>query len=691
MKKKRNRFLALFLVVVLLSTCFTGCAATGGKTPEEIVLRLFDAIYACDGRAAVDCMFPAMSTIYDSAKSWTTQLTGVDPEEDIASEMAEEIMGMYGLSAEDWKELKNGTTVISKQVEDTTATVRVLTTIQFEDSFDYSECYAICNRIGELWYVSALATQAPSGYEPTEQLIRQEILNIMLNNMNEKRLELVYDVKFEIDQSIVLHTGEAIDLTMLEATWKAIDEYKTIGLNHLFDSYLSENDPYPPFYFESFVLTYPEDKLLNASVTAAQLVKFNKDVFSDQIKEVFGDVDSDSVVNLLNKDQKVAQIIIDYLSELDLKSETTQMKKDIKIAKKNLKAAKKLMEADDVLRTSDLLKVLSEMNVMTANGKETCKFGDLLELTEENVSSVAKRLFALMDGAENGYLEIAMDGEWGAPLNMEFYSALKDRIRTSKTKSLYACIDEEIESASLPSKIKKVNKFLSKVIHSSEKMIDILKYQEVLDQQEVYLNRILESTGCDDAEDVVEAVLNTMNEAVAKGIVRTIGMVWSEDTVVSLLEEKTDEMVEEALEAVIGSNKINLWLLAFDLSTEAAFLLCDAANTKLKVWDVEDGYDAFQTSKRSLSEAVDEFYEKPTAKNYEKLYYAAEYYGLLVRSCSKAVSDILYQDADSWMSKFLNLFDSGKVDQRLERLAQAKQMPEADEMKLEQFMNKLFP
>lgn len=205
------------------------------------------------------------------------------------------------------------------------------------------------------------------------------------------------------------------------------------------------------------------------------------------------------------------------------------------------------------------------------------------------------------------------------------------------------------------------------------------------------MNRILEAADCSDTEYIVEKVLNIMNETVAKGIVETIVTVWTEDTVASMLQKETDKILEKALEAVIGSNKVNLWSLAFDLGTEAAFLLCDAASTKLKVWNVEDGYDAFQTAKRSLSAAMDEFYEKPTAKNYERLYYVAEYYGLLVRSCSKAVSDILYKDADSWMSKFLNLFDSSKVDQRLERLTQAKQMPEADEMKLEQFRNKLFP
>ena len=117
-------------------------------------------------------------------------------------------------------------------------------------------------------------------------------------------------------------------------------------------------------------------------------------------------------------------------------------------------------------------------------------------------------------------------------------------------------------------------------------------------------------------------------------------------------------------------------------------LLCDASNTKLKVWGVEYLYDDYQSAKQNLIDAIDMFYSIPTSETYNQLYYTAKYYALIVRSSSNQVSIILKSDAESFTGWVQSFFDKIPVEDRVE---DAKEIPIKDDLKLIFFLDMLFP
>ena len=129
-------------------------------------------------------------------------------------------------------------------------------------------------------------------------------------------------------------------------------------------------------------------------------------------------------------------------------------------------------------------------------------------------------------------------------------------------------------------------------------------------------------------------------------------------------------------------------MMVLDLGTDIAMLLCDASNTKLRVWGVEDLYNDYLAVKQNLIDAIDVFHAQCTLENYNQLYYTAKYYALIVRSGSNQVSIILKSDAESIMGVIQSFFNKIPVEERVE---DAKDIPIKDDLKLITFLDMLFP
>lgn len=700
--KRNKRILAFILVVAMLSSVASGCAASGSSTPDEVVKRFFDAVFDADGGAVMDCMFPSLSHMYNAAASFTISATGEDPEYALAESMAADLTEMYGIYIDDIRQVKNEAIIISRFMEPTTATLHTLLVIEIDGQYDYEEIYVICNMVGSSWYVADMRSSQPYGYAPTEALIPSAMLETMYKNMDAKRLKQRYGVEFDIDDEIKLYDGRIITLDMMEQTWKAIDDYQTSGTNHLFSMYLTENDPLPPFYFETFVLSYRDDPLMQASVAVTEAVSEVGDFTGDVTDYFFGDVDAAPVISMLDSDKKVAELVIDYLKNIDLLYYEKNNKIPAKLSKDAVSLLQSMQKAIDegvsVARadSAQLLTTLKRMNLVAEDGKTVFKLGELLKLDENNVRQVAEKLYTAIEMSGSNFVEFDIAADWGAPVDVQCLSKLSNATRSSDNIPLTAWVNEEVETLSTSEKwaanCKKIKNFtviLSGVLSSAESTMQLIQYQRVLDEQEAYLTMILQQADCENAKRIASEIIRVLSETVAKGYVDTIAESFFTNTLAQGLDDAVDEVIQYSLGSVLSN--INVYQLMYEVGTAAAMVLCNGAETKLQVWSVEDGYKEFQKAKGDLSVAMGVFHENPTAENYVKLYYTAEYYSLLVRAGSQKVSDILCADAESLMSKFTNIFAGGAVDQRLERLYDAQQMPAADEEVVDRFLKKLFP
>lgn len=232
--------------------------------------------------------------------------------------------------------------------------------------------------------------------------------------------------------------------------------------------------------------------------------------------------------------------------------------------------------------------------------------------------------------------------------------------------------------------------FFSSALKGADAYNQLLIQQAVLDQQRDYLTHILEHANCQNAEKIVQYVIDTLTESVAKGTVATVG-----DAVLSnfgglALSEVTDEAVGNVLGNIIGKSA-NGYMLFFDIGTDAAMAMSHAGETKLQTWAVEDAYREFRGIKNEVGTAMTAFYFNPTAENFEAMYYTIEYYSLLVQAGTKKVSDILVADLESMMSKFRAMLSEKKEEKRLADIENAQMLPEKDLEALNRFRRRLFP
>ncbi|MBR5303111.1 MAG: hypothetical protein IKU38_09770 [Clostridia bacterium] len=386
-------------------------------------------------------------------------------------------------------------------------------------------------------------------------------------------------------------------------------------------------------------------------------------------------------------------------------------------------------------KIDQLVEYVKGMEFIDANSKKTHTFGEMLDINAENVRKITPQISNLAKKAKNGKIvEFEIDPDWGIKLNADFmieYGSNQDNksiftdIRKAQdkvTKEIEELGAEETKKANLE-KIGKKVEFLQTLatiagsaINACDAMYDVCKYDAVLNKQEEKLNNILEKSGCENADAIVTEVMSVLRSTVAEGLVWA-GITEYMGTYVGSkanngLDNMRDKILKEAIQKMaeeikdkgfdglskqlnVVAKRANVYVAIFDIGTDAAMILCNASETKLKTWAVEDIYENFQATKEEMAQAIEDFHSNPSDETYEKMYWTYQYYELMVKSGTEQVCSILRNDQDSNMSKALNAFDmwwnKKGNDQRLQNLKDIEKYPEDDEWTLSNFRKVIFP
>ena len=541
------------------------------------------------------------------------------------------------------------------------------------------------------------------------------------------------------------------DMEAIQETWVVIDEYKNSEY-HLFDAYLDFGEEFVTYLFEAFVLEYQDDLGLQASVATSEIVNAIKNGVSDTAALIFCDLDADSLWAMLDDDKQVAQVIVDYLTtaavgtpnvapmkgtltsdegvflrkwtaelfnqELDY-LEGWQDKWDELVSwALNVDTHAAVLSTEEVEIASivknlkftgysdeNLAKIISEMVFIEKSTGIEFAFGDMLDINSGNARSISKKISKLARDTNAGKsVTFSVDADWGTNVKWSFRTEVAKALNLDGGKTIYEEIEdmrdeveEKIEDleAELPENAAKWENVF-KGISVSKWMFDamlegmnayeqVAKYEAILTTYEKELRSILRNTDCKNIDAVVGKVLSILRQGIANSIAYAM-----KEGAEKLLGDLADDVVSETFDNLLEAAfpKANIYTLVFDFGTDVAMLLCDASNTKLKVWGVEDLYDDFQSVKQDLIDAMDLFYYEPVLDNFNKLYYTAKYYALLVRSGSNQVSIILRSDAESFVGWVQSFFDKYSVEDRIE---DAKEVPIRDDLTLIRFVDMLFP
>lgn len=343
---------------------------------------------------------------------------------------------------------------------------------------------------------------------------------------------------------------------------------------------------------------------------------------------------------------------------------------------------------------------------------QTAKLGDFYKINEDTVDDIAAYMTELFEtDPQNGMFD-AMANEIAEYIDIEFMYDVNDYTSSKTTHKIKQKVTDEINSAKNNIKNKEVEAERlgkdSKIAAWAGHFIDFAgaafagmdaynqfyKCGLVLDEFEVELKEILEYSGCDNAEAIIDEVIDELTSAVAKGGFKIVGEAFRNSYATTYLNKGIEFLLEESGKTICGA-PVKVATMIFEIAWNTASFLGNYSQAHLQVWGVEDLYRDFNATKSELRTAMWGFYTLPTDENFKKLYYTYEYYALLVRAGSRKVSDLLCADAESVNRKFTNfvtgLFDGVDVDFRLQDIEYFKSIPEKDETQLYNFKSRLFP
>ena len=354
---------------------------------------------------------------------------------------------------------------------------------------------------------------------------------------------------------------------------------------------------------------------------------------------------------------------------------------------------------------ANLAAIISEMEFVEASTGKTYVFADMLDINSGNARSISKKISSLAKQTADGKtVSFKVDDSWGTNVKWWFRVDVEKTLNPNNDKTIYEFIEDkrseveskarELETENPEDAAKWNNKFriamfskwiFDAVLEGMDAYEQVAEYEAVLAIHEKELRSILKNTDCKNIEAVVDKVLAILREGTANSIIYAV-----EEGTEKLFCDLTDDMVSDTFDEVLEKAfpKVNIYTMVFDFGTDVAMLVCDASNTKLKVWGVEDLYDDYQAVKQDLIDAMEVFYADPTLDTFNQFYYTAKYYALIVRSSSNQVSIILKSDAESLMGLIWSFFDKISVEERIE---DAKDIPVKDDLKLITFMDMLFP
>lgn len=768
----RYRVFSLILILVMVSSILTGCAATGSTSPEALVKRVMHAVFAVDGEEVMDCILPELSAAYRISRQLTMQLTGEDPELEIMDDFLESISETYNIKKEDISSVNPSTYVISKQQNDTTAVVRTLITLEINDQFDYCECYVQTMKIDGKWYMSSILTSSPAGYQPNTVKLTDDELNQIKAGLDGKKLENDPTAMRALNN---LTIGDiSITSEVMQATWDAIDGY-TKGRQPRIGQFVNDGES-TGLLFEVFIEEYQNSPNLQAGVAATEVINAAVNFPADIISSFFGDMDSAPIIKMFDSDAKIAQIIIDYLMSYDFVAEA-ESKVDLVV---NVDIGSELMAWYDKLFkilgdeheskqkiTNDVLKELEKEYeaILTKNDLwderlwksievvitkhdadnsnlgfgfgnmyddytdilrnipikvkkqhdfpyQSAKLGDFYKINEDTVDDIAAYMTELFEtDPQNGKFD-AMANEIAEYIDIEFMYDVNDYVASKNTQKIKQKVMDEINSAKNDVKNKEVEAerlnqnskiadraghfmdFASAAFAGMDAYNQFYKYSLVLDEFEIELKEILDYSGCNNAEAIIDEVIDELTSAVAKGGAKVVGEAFRNSYATTYLNKGIEFLLKESGKTICGA-PVTAATMIFEIAWNTASFLGSYSQAHLQVWGVEDLYKDFLEIKADLRTAMAGFYTVPTDKNFKKLYYTAEYYALVARAGSKKVSDFLCADAESAKRKFTNfvtgLLDGVDVDFRLQDIEYFKSIPEKDETQLYNFKSRLFP
>lgn len=708
-----KRTIVIILLFVLCVGALTGCAATGAKSPEELVRRLVKAAFSMNGEDLMDCILPSLSNVYRATLQFSASLTGQDPEKALAQEMYQTFASNYGLESLNPSELKAEVFIISKEERSATATVRSLLVININGKYDYEESYIVTSNIDGRWYFSSALGFRPEGYTPTKVMIDDQSLNEIMAKFDDNRLNRVFNSYMPVDpmDQLTLFNGAIIDSADLQATWDALDAYlndPNSAERIIMQSYLRDEE-YPPYYFELFIQEYQsfnlDSLLLRASVATTEAVNGFKEALAQTYSALMSDQEITEGLDALNvKDENVARLIVDYLASLDLSEEAKKIEMAqtyLTIAKDGgtlLKDVVSAVEDGDAYLVDTLLEKVGGLRFVYELDPRTTKvfrLDEILDLDTDNVRRVAQKLISLTD-PESGLVTISVASDLGANTKLSFLDEFA-RINGAPSENLFSVMRRDIDSYeddrafnNVLVGLKGLLWCVNSALRSADAYEQLLVEQAVFNQQYAYLTKLLQYSDCEGAERIAQRVINLLTKAVAKNTVQTVTDTFLANMAAAVTSEITDEMAEQLIAKALGGSAGGIFTF-FDVGTDIAMILANAEETKLQVWAVEDLYDEYLNARKGIATAMNRFYLVPTAENFESLYYSMEFYALMVNSGSSKVSNILLADYDSARSQIAAWFSESSRMERLEGIQDAKEIPGKDLNSLNRFRRQLFP
>ena len=339
-------------------------------------------------------------------------------------------------------------------------------------------------------------------------------------------------------------------------------------------------------------------------------------------------------------------------------------------------------------------------------------FGEAYYISADNVREITKKISAAKKSASSdGLIKFTIGAGDGIDPNLDY--VMKTNLDESMDewydiikKNTDKMLKEEQENANKgkeTGKAANIVKYgtwaIDAVISAVDGYTQIQVAEAVLKEHEEYLRNVLAYSDCENAEEIIDEVISVLRDITINKMCEGWGNAANSaigSLAGNIVQDKMDDAAKSLIKNEILSGmgaKANPYLAAFDIGTSAAMLLSNASNTKLKVWQTEDIGRRFDQSKENLEEAINNFYYSPSDDTYEELVWTFEYYSLLVHSTSKQVSDILVADANSGRSMFTNwvssIFSNSGVDQRIERIKDAEDIPEDDRDRWNRFRNRL--
>lgn len=725
---KLKKMIAFTLMLTMLLPLLCSCSATGSPTPEALVKRYVEATANLDGEELLNCMIPSGGGLYNLAVQMGASMTGTSPEKEMRDEVRLEIANMFGLDVNEVQNLKGRAVIISKEEEDVTATVRALTILEMGKKHAYEEIYFVTSKIGNSWYISNMFYYEPYGYSPTKVMLNEEKLDDVYAELEPNRVQEVAKKTGDYGDSVLLPDGTYADIDAMQATWNVINNYfnDPQSSDHYRLEYYIDETEYAQYHFELFVECYREDLLLRASVATTEAVNGFKNATSNVFHFLFSESAQKDALNI--KDAKVAQIIVDYLSNLNLKEQkelidTAEQKQIIQIGQDGVKTVQnflsifeQMLEDDNANYLNRLIEVVEKLPAGYASSSNKLKsanrtLGDVFEFDTNNIRQFVDKLVNASGKTSDGTVKIRFNDDWGVTRKRSFNTRRKS-LHTYISEAAGGDVDDALDTIDTNMTVHDFLKsaegltwVIGAYLDKEETRAQLAEYELILDYQEEYLTHILESSGCANAEEVVSYVLDKLSQTVAEGVCG----VWKEFWIslgtsafdYKFTEPITDKALEAAFDKLVSmspkipgtagvSLNLNWATLLFDVGTDAAMFLSNADETKLQVWGVEDLYSHFQDTKKQLRQAIYIYYRSPSARNFEKLRWTAEYYALLVKSGSQKVSDILVADSESWLSKITAALQS-KEAERLDNINDAKDIPKRDKETVQRLLNYLFP